>query len=84
MDIFIADSGRPIRSTCVVTYVTPIGSGSMQQRVDGINTFAKPSGYDGNVSVSRYAQRFDDTGYYETAHSGYLYGVPRDGRQYTR
>jgi len=80
MDIFIADSGRPIKNSCVVTFVTPVGSGTIKDRIDGINKFCAPSGYNGNVTPSPYWIRFDDPGYYFTAHSGNFYGTPRDIR----
>lgn len=89
-DIFVSDSGRAIRNTgAVVTYVTNIGSGSIQHRynninsADGGNYSMKPSGSYGVTTISQYYNRFDDPGYYTTAHSGYMYGgsTVRDVRQ---
>lgn len=82
-DIYIADSGRAINNTGVVTRFSQVySSGTYAHRVDGRNAYVSPSGYGGNVNVSTYANRFDDAGYYFTAHSGNFYGnVVRDVRQ---
>lgn len=89
-DIFVSDSGRAIRNTgAIVTYVTNIGSGSIVRRandpviVGGGNTTMYPSGSYGVTTLNPNYNRFDDNGYYTTAHSGYFYGgsTIRDIRQ---
>lgn len=80
-DIFIADSGRPINNgNAILNSFKVSASGNYESRFSGDNDFIKPSGYGGNVSVDYHASRFDDIGYYQTAHSGNYYGVPRDVR----
>lgn len=75
-DVYIADSGRAIRNTGLVTMIPSANqSGNYAYRVDGVNDVIKPSGYAGNTDISVYAKRFNDYGFYENAHSGNFYGA---------
>lgn len=79
-----ADSGRPIRNGNAIVYVPGAKpSGNYIDHSNYDNNYVSFSGYNGIVTESIYASRFNDVGYYDTAHSGFFYGgsTLRDIRQ---
>lgn len=80
----VANSGRAIRNGNAIVYVPQTkSSGNYIHHQDGINGYINFSGYNGVVTETIYANRFNDVGYYDSAHSGFFYGgnTLRDIRQ---